>query len=323
MRSFASGPLGVLLMVAPLVAIPLLSTLGIPQLFNPVEASPVGGDQADEKVVPFSALADEEDSLAEDRLEAPLPRRQPTHQSTRKTSRSKSSRPQGMISTTLFEPVDDGAPADASRELADNNSDGGIVSLLSNEGGGNAGKDGSDLPPRGSLDGFETLEPEHSLTRPKAPKHRVLPDESQTESNAQPSTTELLTKPADDEELRRPAKLSRKKSPAAELKLAQAGGTSAGNRSLPKDQTVAPLLGSVAPAGSDNFTVRQAQERLNELGIRNFNIQSLADYRFRFTCSVTNPDNPQVTRRFVAEADEIPLAVQQALQQVEEWLATR
>ncbi len=88
-------------------------------------------------------------------------------------------------------------------------------------------------------------------------------------------------------------------------------------------ERVTPLLETPVATTSESFTLRDAQKRLNELGIRNFKIESLPDFRFRFTCSLTGPDNPQVTRRFVAEADEPTMAVRKALQQVEAWLAAR
>jgi len=324
MRSFASGPLGVLLMVAPLVAIPLLSTLGIPQLFNPVEASPVGGDLADDKVIPFSSLTNEEELVDEDRLEAPEPRRQPSHQSTRKSRNGKSSRARPMISTVLFEPVDDGAPADdgASHEMPDSDALGAIVPLTPVDG---EDLSSSDLAPSGSLDGFETVEPERTLPRTKRSpaKHRVLPDEGDADLDLDSSTTELLTKPSDSDELRRPERSSRARSAGAGLRLAQAGEASEGKQTMHKELTIAPLPGAGIATASDSFTLRDAQKRLNDLGIRNFKIESLQDFRFRFTCSITSPDNPQVTRRFVAEAEELTPAVQKALQQVETWLAAR
>ncbi|HUQ72572.1 MAG TPA: hypothetical protein VM165_23795 [Planctomycetaceae bacterium] len=83
----------------------------------------------------------------------------------------------------------------------------------------------------------------------------------------------------------------------------------------PMPQTVA----STAP-----LTWRAAVQRLNQMGISNFRLEPgrTAD-QFVFICSYTPRDNPRVSHRFEAEADEPLKAVEKVLAQIDSWLASR
>lgn len=67
------------------------------------------------------------------------------------------------------------------------------------------------------------------------------------------------------------------------------------------------------------LTWPEAVRRLNDLGIRNFRLESgVNPGEFNFACSYTPSDSPHVTRRFEAEADDPLKAVSKVLSQVEE-----
>ncbi len=65
---------------------------------------------------------------------------------------------------------------------------------------------------------------------------------------------------------------------------------------------------------------QDAARRLKKLGIRKYRLESQIDeQRFVFSCSFASPDNPRVVRRFEADADNPLEAVQQVLEQIDEW----
>ena len=48
-------------------------------------------------------------------------------------------------------------------------------------------------------------------------------------------------------------------------------------------------------------------------------LQRIDEQNFVFTCTMASPDNPRVVRRFEADADNPLEAVQQVLEQIDEW----
>lgn len=71
---------------------------------------------------------------------------------------------------------------------------------------------------------------------------------------------------------------------------------------------------------TDTLTWKEAVRRLNELEIRNFRLQpGLHDSQFAFSCMYTPSDNPRISTRFEAEADEPLKAVEKVLAQIEVW----
>jgi len=65
---------------------------------------------------------------------------------------------------------------------------------------------------------------------------------------------------------------------------------------------------------------QDAAQRLKKLGIRKYRLESRIDEQnFVFSCSLPSPDNPRVVRRFEADADNPLEAVQQVLEQIDEW----
>jgi hypothetical protein len=73
-----------------------------------------------------------------------------------------------------------------------------------------------------------------------------------------------------------------------------------------------------------SLTWREAVAHLNVLGIRDFRLQpGRQPHSFHFSCSFTPTDNPRITRRFEAEADEQLEAVAKVLAQVDTWIEQR
>jgi hypothetical protein len=79
------------------------------------------------------------------------------------------------------------------------------------------------------------------------------------------------------------------------------------------------------PTAMDSqLTWRDAVQRLNAMGIRNFRLEpGHQPSQFLFNCSYTPRDNPRVSYRFEAEADEPLRAVERVLEQIDTWLAAR
>lgn len=71
---------------------------------------------------------------------------------------------------------------------------------------------------------------------------------------------------------------------------------------------------------TESLTWKEAVRRLNDLEIRNFRLQpGLHENQFAFSCMYTPSDNPRVSTRFEAEADEPLKAVEKVLAQIEVW----
>ncbi len=78
------------------------------------------------------------------------------------------------------------------------------------------------------------------------------------------------------------------------------------------------------PADTPPLTWQDAVQRLHALQIRNFRLEPGAEPSvFVFICSYTPADNPRISYRFEAEANEPLKAVEKVLQQIEEWSSSR
>ncbi len=65
-----------------------------------------------------------------------------------------------------------------------------------------------------------------------------------------------------------------------------------------------------------------AARRLKELGIRKYRLDAqIEEQTFIFICTFTSPDDARIVRRFEAEADTPLGAVQQMLEQIDDWRA--
>lgn len=82
----------------------------------------------------------------------------------------------------------------------------------------------------------------------------------------------------------------------------------------------AAILNQQAPL----LTWRQAALRLTELGVKNYHLErGAAEGTFLFVCTFSPGDAPHVVHRFEAEMDDPLLAVNQVLQQVDQWMQSR
>jgi hypothetical protein len=280
MRALAAGPLGVLVMVAPLVAIPLLSTFGIPQ-FAPLVASPVDED-AEVDIVPAAAV--------EDAAAAP--------------SSSRNSTPASHTADDLFAPLV--ATNSPERPLQTVNaprrpgqsvqSDVGLVPLV---------------PP-----GAEVRKPRRqgSSADRALSGWDVIPESEQ--SSRPDLAAETLASPK--------AAADRGAFQAVEREPAHSGPRASPNKGselrLPND---APGLEALDGSSGEELTWKGAKRKIDELNVRKSFLELMENGKFRFSCSVSNPDNPQVDRRFLSDSDEPLLAVEKVLRQVEEWRSSQ
>ena len=77
---------------------------------------------------------------------------------------------------------------------------------------------------------------------------------------------------------------------------------------------------TIAQSLAEQTGWQDAARRLKKLGIRKYRLESRIDEQnFVFTCTFASPDNPRVVRRFEADADNPLEAVQQVLEQIDEW----
>jgi hypothetical protein len=89
-------------------------------------------------------------------------------------------------------------------------------------------------------------------------------------------------------------------------------------------QPVGRTRPSATRGPADALTWRSAVQRLNDLEIRNFRLEpGQQAEQFVFICSYTPQDNPSISYRFEAEADEPLRAVEKVLAQIDVWLAAR
>ncbi len=83
--------------------------------------------------------------------------------------------------------------------------------------------------------------------------------------------------------------------------------------------TTTPQSGEAA-----TLTWRSAVARLNELEIRNFRLEPGQHVgEFVFICSFTPSDSPWLSQRFEAQADEPLRAVENVLDQIDDWMTER
>jgi hypothetical protein len=90
--------------------------------------------------------------------------------------------------------------------------------------------------------------------------------------------------------------------------------------------TAAPTRPTRTPTSLpvESLTWQSAVRRLNDLEIRNFRLEpGQQPAQFVFICSYTPHDNPRISYRFEAEADEPLRAVEKVLAQIDSWLAGR
>lgn len=76
--------------------------------------------------------------------------------------------------------------------------------------------------------------------------------------------------------------------------------------------------------GRGNLTWKKARDRLTELGVTHFHLESgSTGESFLFICMFSPGDDPRVTRRFEAEATDPLAAVDGVLGQIDTWMQRR
>jgi len=325
MQVSGSGPLGVLLMIAPLAAIPVFAILGVPH-FAPVAASGADDDdftvlgEPESRAPAVSASEPARPDLSNDLYalgDAPVaepPRRAAGRNSARGQERSpltatavagRSRGPQRWLPPSdaldQWEVRTDGAETVSSSRDDESRSataDDGFEGLEA----------AADEPDDGqvSVEGFNP-----DLLKPaRADQVQASPlKNSQSKNNR--------TRTAVDEPLELPAE--RRSAVGTPAVAAQAKGAETG-RGAGAAAEFAENAGAHSQSLAEQSGWQDAARRLKKLGIRKYRLESRIDEQnFVFTCSLASPDNPQVVRRFEADADNPLDAVQQVLEQIDEW----
>ena len=333
MRDSGNGLFGMLLMLAPLVAVPVLAVTGIPQ-FAPVVASPTQDENWD-NVEPRISTGPEETELGE---------------SARHSAED------------LFAPLNGTRP-----ELVNVSGDPRSRPAARNQFG-----DGYDAPrwspPTAALDGWQVEAIPEAGQSPAAgqdplafaaaepvvtdaPVFDAPPVESVPERNATPTDNpfaEIESAPA--AALARDAAVGhsnastipggdapiwpararpglRERAPSAPPStaaenLATVRGQSPERAEGTRTQPVTAPENSSGVGTIGQMTWQSAAGRLQELGIRKHYFTYVPDRQvFSFSCTMEDESRPQAPHRFEAEAPEPLLAVRDVLLQIDEWLA--
>jgi hypothetical protein len=331
MLGSASGPVGALLMIAPLAAIPVFAIVGVPH-FAPVAASP----------------ADEED-LAEFATNTPSPG-EPVRSAPARTA------------DDFFAPLDEARPAAEPDSGQKDQSRNRPETHASRE--RHAARDAAfSIAPPEALDDWEIASnlPEDGPGRSAAPVESDNPSEHRDLAQGDPAgrgapASRAENRPRESEPAGSPA-LRGKRDSLDSPRQAEADPDRVARAFDPEllkspAQPDAPAQATkprgrrrdAAPAGAERSAVEQdkgtrqdpqrgtpgmadqsgwrtAAERLRELGIRKYRLESkIENQSFLFRCEYPTPENPHVTELFEADADTPLDAVLHTLQQIDEWL---
>ncbi len=302
MYGSGSGPLGALLVIVPLAAIPVFAIVGVPH-FAPLVASP----------------SDDDDDLIADAGDAEATQPPASAEAPRK----------GRTADDLFAPISntrprseaDGVPPADGRPPADQTP------------GGDRPRPLDSLPPPEALDQWEVrLDAADIPTRPRG---KTVPAADGSANSAGAGPSESLQIPADDDGkvategfnpellILESGNLPDPDVRGAPPRQADASGGNrpvSRNREMPSDQQPLGTVESRPPTSPDQFGWQAATRRLKELGINKYRLDAQIEKQtFAFICTISTPDNPRVSRRFEAEADDPLEAVQLAIKQIDEW----
>jgi len=285
MRCLSNGPITTLLLLVPIILVPLLAVFGVPQ-FEPIAAS----RSSDEQQNTWNLETDVGESAR-------------------------------YSLDDLFAPIQDDSSGTGHASPNDPN----------NVGFTDTWRDPF-LPQEttfdtGLGDRFGSTSPENALKQPPRPRRepnasqqtsiRWIPPDQAREGWALDLNPSTMGRPAharpDDRNVVDSAERMETGSGQFDVSLS--------------DRTVKRSLGNgrgSAHPPQKPLTWRSAVDRLNELGIRHFQLEpgERAD-EFHFSCFFTPNDNPRVTIRFEAESTEPLRAVQKVLAQIETWSRQR
>jgi hypothetical protein len=166
------------------------------------------------------------------------------------------------------------------------------------------------------------------------PQKALLSNDPQSDDRAAASAADQTTSSGsiDDHAADQPGRDTPAKMPAARRALPEAEAivaldtepaTAAGLASRTADASTAELR-SPAPRSASRtaLTWKRAVDRLNALGIRDFQLQpGEREGDFNFSCRFASRQNPRVIHRFEAEAADPLEAVNQVLRQLDDWRA--
>lgn len=330
MLASASGPLGALLMIAPLAAIPVFAVVGVPH-FAPLSASPADDEVSEisESHAPATSAPRPTVRRSADDLYAPV-----GHSvSSRETGRSDTpGRSRGRsvdaghgdeFALNRRQPI---AHPDAldDWEVASNDRP-------------NAGRRDIGRDAHGSVEDVLDLPPDDPEHSPRRGAPRSTPestgDSSLTAAGKKLRDKSLagrsrntkshgfnpgLLQPESDP-LPRSAPLE--KEPNARTRREPQGvpstsGRSGGRRQAPSNHEHTDITGAPEQSGW-----RLAASRLKELGIRRYRLESqIEEQQFLFRCEYPTPETPNVTELFEAVAETPLEAVMEALRQIDDWL---
>jgi hypothetical protein len=287
MRSPLSGSLATCLIFVPLVAVPLLAILGMPQLSTNAPAA--AGDDLKFAADDTAQAAGNADLLA------------PVRVSNSKTDPAVSL---GEVRTVTAESdpfAEFGRDSDSSR--ARKSSAGRNPASLRHQHWPN---EGNGLPQKALLS-TDRLNDDRAAGDPgDGSSAGRLPDD-----HAEPGSPAVQKMPG-----------ARRDLPEAQAVVAL-DTESAATASSPDGNAVSG--GTAALSSSDrSLTWKRAIGRLNSLGIREYQLQAgEREGEFNFSCRLISRTNPRVIHRFEAEAADPLDAVSQVLRQIDEWKSRR
>lgn len=295
----SGGPLGALLLIAPLAAIPVFAVIGVPQ-FAPLVASPSDDEEISDlgEVEPSrpSAIADStRKGRSADDLFAPL------DESPSRTGIAQRGQPRQAANTAPLSGHSRNSalpPPDAldQWEIRQSNLD--IFSRESE----------NPLPARNGAFPGTTADPDEGLQLPA--------DFSDGDSVAPEGFTADLLNPGRAKKDSRPADR-----PLSQPATKTQTPPKKASPSNPTDEALLPAE-ALAQAISEQSGWQAAAQKLKALGIRKYRLESqIEEQNFVFMCTFSSPDNPRVSRRFEADADTPLEAVQLVLEQIDEWRA--
>ena len=280
MQISGGGPLGLLLMIAPLAAIPVFAIVGVPH-FVPVAAS--GADEDE-----FADLDEASLSLPQSPTSAPAPARLDVRSA------------DDLYAPVTEPPRSRMAIASPDRERRPS---------MAPAPGGKPRSPSRWMPPSEALDQWEVRADAADTVMPSRKN-----DSAASTSGTIAEKSEELETPGNDDDIDNGRVSADEFNP--DLLNADRANPSK-NRHRPPAPEHADAL---AASFNEQAGWQKAAQRLKKLGIRKFRLDSQIDeQRFVFTCSFTAPENPQVVRRFEADADNPLEAVQRVLEQIDEW----
>jgi hypothetical protein len=309
MRSPLSGSIATCLFFVPLVAVPLLAVLGMPQLSS---SSPNSGAADDLKF----AADDPALGLGNSDLVAPV-----------RVSEARTD-----SATQHREPRTASRDSDPFAEFSRD-------SDAARGDGASAAKRGSSQPRSGRWNEGNGLPQKAVLSIDRASTDRASTDRASIDrasidrssdghESAGPSDRPAASRLLDERTVERAANEAsvktsggRRALPEAEAVVALASESSAASASA--DPAADPRASAEPQSASVNGSSwKRAVARLNALGIRDYQLQpGERDGEFNFSCRFAARGNPRVIHRFEAESADPLDAVNQVLRQLDDWRA--